>query len=264
MKKFLKPLLLIPMFMIASSCKDDSQTTEVNPTSVSNSKLTNRASDCNIVTEGRGQKWEAIDPLIVAKLHNEYLEKAVTIALQDRTKSDIEVLSSLEISNVTSDYMTCIATKVSATSDEEMDRVITNNLSSKEAVDLYNETLADLSGDDKSYSSISKEIDNTRIKINLLSNQKDKDILLACLETGLASSKFWLPTNLGGDGIGYNYLSIVNSTSKVGGDTRFKKDMRGAGYGMVAWSFSAFLGPVGASGLVYGAVTGALASSYLP
>lgn len=65
-----------------------------------------------------------------------------------------------------------------------MDRIITTNLSNEEAVTLYNEILTDLSGDNKSYSAISKEIDNTRTKINSLSNQQDKDILLACLETG--------------------------------------------------------------------------------
>lgn len=116
MKKFLKPLLLIPMFIIASSCNDDSQTTEPMATSVTQSNLTNKLADCSLVTEGKDKKWEDIDPLTVAKLHNEYLEKPVTIALQDRSKSDIEVLSSLEIPNVTSDYITCITTKVSNTS----------------------------------------------------------------------------------------------------------------------------------------------------
>nr|WP_315133424.1 hypothetical protein [uncultured Flavobacterium sp.] len=38
-------------------------------------------------------------------------------------------------------------------------------------------------------------------------------------------------------------------------------DGRGAGYGMVAWSFSALLGPVGGAGFVYGAVSGAVFSS---
>ncbi|WBV57087.1 hypothetical protein PFY10_01360 [Chryseobacterium daecheongense] len=264
MKKFFRPLLLISMFMISFSCNDDSQSTENNSVSALHSNLSNKAGDCGLVTEGDDQKWEAIDPVEVAILHNKFLEVAVNTALQNPGKSDIEILTSLDIPNVSSDYMNCISTRISNTSDDEMDKVIMSNLSDDRAVGLYNEILDDLSGDNKSFSTISKEMDDTRLKINSLSNQKDRDILLTCLETGLASSKFWLPTELEGDGVGYHYLSVVNSTSKVGGDTRFKKDMRGAGYGMVAWSFSAFLGPVGASGLVYGAVTGAIGSSFLP
>lgn len=40
-----------------------------------------------------------------------------------------------------------------------------------------------------------------------------------------------------------------------------KADGRGAGYGMIAWSGSAFLGPVSIAGFIYGAVSSAVFSS---
>ena len=215
-----------------------------------------------LVVNGKEYKWEAIDPTKVASLHNVYIEEAVKLSLLDVEQNDKDVLLKIGIPNVTNEYLSCLIDKISTTSDSEMDNIINTNLSNQTSRNLYSKILEALSGD-KSVNDISDDLSSIRNEIKNLSNQKDKDILLTCLETGLASATFWLSEEKGGNGLGYKYTHTPG-VNKSNGDTRFKKDMRGAGYGMVCWSFSAFLGPVGAAGLAYGAISGALVSSFLP
>lgn len=215
-----------------------------------------------LVIEGNNYKWEAIDPITAANLHNIYIEQAVKISLSDINQNDKDVLLKVKIPNVTNEYLSCLIDKISNTSDSEMDKVITSNLKEQASKNIYYEILESLTGD-KSISDIIQNLSVLKNKINNLKTQKDKDILLTCLETGQASATFWLSKEKGGNGLGDTYTH-TNGVNKSNGDTRFKKDMRGAGYGMVCWSFSAFLGPVGAAGLLYGAVSGALVSSFLP
>lgn len=218
--------------------------------------------DCNLVTKGKEQRWDKINPIEVANLHNQYLEEAVNIRFENPKLSDEEVLLKLEIPTISKELMSNYVSCISKMSDADMDNSILSNLELEDSKKYYNDILKALTGD-KTYEEISKQLEPIRSNIKRLSEQKDKDILLTCLETGLASAKFWLPKEKGGDGLGYKYTHS-NVARVSNGDTRFKKDMRGAGYGMVTWSFSAFFGPVGIAGFVYGAVSGAVVSSFLP
>lgn len=218
--------------------------------------------ECKLVTSGDEQRWENINSSEVANLHNKYLEEAVTIRLENPKLSEEEVLLKLNIPTISKELMSQFISCISNMSDTEMDNSILSNLKLEDSKENYNKILIALTGD-KTYDEISQLLNPIRKDINRINEKKDRDILLTCLETGLESAKFWLPKEKGGNGLGYSYTH--NSAFRVSnGDTRFKKDMRGAGYGMVAWSFSAFLGPVSIAGFVYGAVSGAVTSSFLP
>lgn len=157
-----------------------------------------------LVIEGNNYKWEAIDPITAANLHNIYIEQAVKISLSDINQNDKDVLLKVKIPNVTNEYLSCLIDKISYTSDSEMDKVITSNLKEQASKNIYYEILESLTGD-KSISDIIQNLSVLKNKINNLKTQKDKDILLTCLETGQASATFWLSKEKGGNGLGDTY-----------------------------------------------------------
>lgn len=229
---------------------------EENTTSSSVDKIQNSKIETNSQT---ARLFENIDPVQVGILHNKYLTQAVQIKELNPNLSFKEAYMQVKIDNVTPTFQSAIFDKVNETSSDEMKSVVISKLSSQKAVDFYNsvEMAVDNSADYQTLNSNLNVIKNNVIK-NLSGN--DLDYVLVQLETIRASAYFWTPKELGGSGSGNNYMQ--NNSMKA--DSTIKKDGRGAGYGMVCWSFSAFLGPVGAAGLIYGAVSGALVSSFLP
>lgn len=214
---------------------------------------------CTLQTSGEDSKWEKVDPALIGKLHNQYLEEAIKIKTENPKLTDEEVLMKIDIQTVSKELQSCYFNTVSNTSVEDMNKVITNTLGSEAAKQYYPDLLDALDKSDD-YKTISSSLDVVKAKIDKLPAGVDKDILLSCLETGRSSSYFWISKEKGGSGLGDEYLTTQNISARGRGS----KDMAGAGYGMVCWSFSAFLGPVGAAGLIYGAVSGAIVSSFLP
>ncbi len=221
--------------------------------------IVNGSAQCILQSSGKDFKWDKVDPALIGQLHNQYLEAAITLKTDNPKLTDEEAFMNIDIPTVSKELQSCYFNTVANTNVAEMDRVITNTLQGDSAKQYYKDLSEALDQSDD-YIKISSSLDLVEVKINKLSPGVDKDILTSCLETGRSSAYFWISKENGGSGIGTQYL-ITQQMSSRG---RFQKDMAGAGYGMVCWSFSAFLGPVGAAGLIYGAVSGAIVSSFLP
>jgi hypothetical protein len=126
------------------------------------------------------------------------------------------------------------------------------------AKEYYNE-IEDALNNTKLYSNLNTKLDVIAKKINENLDETDWDIVMVVLETGRASSHVWFSEENGGSGIGYKFA--MRSPSHMNKRSWIAADGIGAGLGMVAWSFSAFLGPVGIAGFAYGAISGAVGSS---
>lgn len=97
-----------------------------------------------------------------------------------------------------------------------------------------------------------------------ISNIIELNAVLVSLETFKSSAHFWSPTNIGGSGIGYAYISNYNSNTKTkqtDWKTVLAADGISAGIGMIGVAIAAMLGPVGWVALVIVAGEAALSSA---
>ena len=221
------------------------------------------AQNCQISVSGNNPRWDKIDSKEVARLHNEYLIEALKISTENIKLSKKEVYMMLNFPTVSKEAKSCIFDNISNVTVEYMNSIIIKNFKNNKSSLIYNEILNTVSKS-VNYNDLNKNLSIIRNNINLEVSGNDKDILLSCLETGLASSYVWYSREDGGSGLGYNYLSLNNISGSPQARTKVEKDLAGAGYGMVCWSFSAAFGPVGAAGFLYGAISGAVCSSFLP
>lgn len=221
------------------------------------------AQDCSIKVSGKESKWDKIDPLEVARLHNEYLKQSLLLLNDNPKLTEGEILKKLEIPTLTVEAQTCIVDHMSKVSLQEMNNVIINNFENANSVSLFNE-LNGIVSKSLNYDDLVFNLGKLRDRINNTTKGKDRDVLLTCLETGIASAQIWFTKDEGGTGLGTSYLTSHSLVGKPGERTRLQKDLAGAGYGMVFWSFSAFLGPVSGAGFLYGAISGAVSGSFFP
>jgi hypothetical protein len=219
--------------------------------------------------EAKTQKGTGlVDPIEFGKLHNKYLIEAINISKNNRKLSSKQAFMTVKIANVSSSMQSKIYDNISSISSGQMKDTIFSHLNNQLAKDYFNKTDEALKNA-TNYKELNDELDNIVLLINANLSGTDWDIIMVYLETIRASANVWFSEEMGGSGIGYTYRNQNGLNSKSSMTQRVApdwvaKDGRGAGYGMVLWSFSAFLGPVGGAGLIYGAVSGAVTSSFLP
>ena len=215
-------------------------------------------------TKGTG----LVDPVEFGKLHNEYLLKAIENTSLNKKMSNKQAFMNVSIDNISVKTQSNIYDEISRVGDSQMKDTIISYLKNPLAK-IYFEEIDKALDTSINYSDLNNRLSLIKAKVdeNLLG--KDWDVIMVYAETIQASSRMWYSKEMGGNGIGYAYRnnpSVLVTMAKTNEDVPdwVKADGRGAGYGMVAWSFSALLGPVGAAGLVYGAVAGAVTNSFLP
>ena len=204
-----------------------------------------------------------VNPFEFGELHNKYLLEAMELSTLNKRLSTKQSFMSVNIPNVSNRIKENIIDTISSMTLEQMKHITLKHLQSKQAIVYYNKI--DFVLDNfYNYNYLSAELDKIAIDINNNLVEEDWDIVMVYLETIRASANIWTPKEDGGLGIGHEY-AMSNLVSKKYSINQLqawvKADGRGAGYGMVLWSFSAFLGPVGGAGLLYGAVSGAIFSS---
>lgn len=221
------------------------------------------------IIEAETQKGTGlVDPIEFGKLHNKYLIEAINISKNNRKLTSKQAFMTVKIANVSSKMQSKIYDNISNISSGQMKDTIFNHLKNPLAKDYFNKIDVALKNS-TDYKELNNDLDNIVLLINTDLSGTDWDIVMVYLETIRASANVWFSEEMGGSGIGYAFRN-QNSLNSKSSMTQRKvpdwvgKDGRGAGYGMVLWSFSAFLGPVGGAGLVYGAVSGAVTSSFLP
>ncbi len=167
----------------------------------------------------------------------------------------------IDIEKVSKDAQSCYYDNISSTSSKSRDNIISTNVSTTNA-QMYYQNLSAAVAKSNNYNDLITNVNNVIGDINGNTAGHDKDILLVCAETAKSSAYIWFSKTEGGSGIGSDYL--ISHPQTTSSKNKLNADMSGAGYGMVVWSFSAFLGPVGMAGFLYDAVSGALVSSFLP
>ncbi|MEP6929545.1 MAG: hypothetical protein ABI850_06020 [Flavobacterium sp.] len=222
-----------------------------------------RGNDENTLEATTQKGTGLVDPVEFGKLHNKYLIEAINISNNNRKLSSKQSFMTVKIANVSTTNQSRIYDNISNISSVQMKDTIFSYLKNPLAKEYFNKTDIALKNA-TTYKELNDELDNIVLLINTDLSGKDWDVVMVYLETIRASANVWYSEEMGGSGIGYNYRKLNSYNSKISKQKLpdyILADGRGAGYGMVAWSFSAFLGPVGGVGFVYGAVSGAVFSS---
>lgn len=250
MNRFFRNLLILPLFVIVLfACSKELVTSESNIQYAPSFKSTS---------------WiDQIDPVEFGKLHNVYLEQVVNEYLSNPSAGYKIAFLAVDIPNISQELQSDIYDHTASISADDM-RDSTFQYLSEAAIDLYNDV--DYSLDNTSnFNELSSELDVIKTQIESNLSGVDQKVLLVYLETIKSSAYFWYSTDAGGSGLGALYKAIQSgSSSKSDVPDWVKADGRGAGYGMVAWSFSALFGPAAPIGFIYGAVSGAVTNSFLP
>mgnify|MGYP001436908209 CR=1 FL=1 len=211
-------------------------------------------------TKGTG----LIDPVEFGKLHNEFLLEAIKASKSKSSLSNKQAFMSVSIPNVSPEMQSKVYEEISNIRTSQMKDTIFSHLNTALAK-TYFEEIDNALDSATNYSELENNINTIQVKIDKDLKGTDWDVIMVYAETIKASSQVWYSPEMGGKGIGFSYklAGKSNSLAKQAEVADWvKKDGRGAGYGMVAWSFSAFFGPVGAAGFLYGAVSGAVTSSF--
>ncbi len=241
----------------------------------------NKVDDEQITKVNTQKGTGLVDPIEFGKLHNKYLIEAINISKSNRKLTSKQAFLAVKIANVSSTMQSKIFDSFSNTSSEQMKDSIFIHLKNPLAKGFFNQIDQALNSA-TNYKKLNDELDDIALSINTNLSGTDWDIIMVYLETIRASANVWFSKDMGGNGIGYGFktgsygtenitlkeLKLSSTSTKESPQSNIPnwvaKDGRGAGYGMVLWSFSAFFGPVGGVGFVYGAVSGAVTSSFLP
>jgi len=197
----------------------------------------------------------------IGELHNLYLNEVINEYLANPSDGYKNAFLNVTIPYVSIETQEAIFDHIASMSIDEMKDSTFKYLSSN-AINLYNSIDSILENTSDSQS-LSSELALVKSQIENTLDGSELAVLEVYLETVMSSAYFWYPTNQGGSGLGDDYRLAHSSNNRNVPDW-VKADGRGAGYGMVAWSFSALLGPVAPVGFIYGTVTGAVTNSFLP
>jgi hypothetical protein len=211
---------------------------------------------------GNAQGTGRVDPINFAKLHNEYLLKAVNVSIEKKL-SPKDAFLHIKIPNIRKEEQAIIFDYFTKMSVNEKRKIIFKSLTNPKAKEYYNEI--DLILDkSKNISELNMKLDKISLKINDNLTKNDWDIVMVYLETIKSSAYFWYPKDKGGSGLGTPYIDTHSKKKKLPGWVR--ADGAGAGMGMAFWGLSGLFvaGPVGGvAGFLYGAVSGAVSSSMM-